>query len=349
MHASARSYLTAGVAVFGAGAIALAPVQPMTLDAVPTPSLNRTLAVNLAAAIDPITPWIETFKAAVDNITASTVELVAGTGQLIWNLQGYISGITSQVIIIWGDAVTYPFIPNSSRISIDPVIAPSPGVTFSHSSLWNYLETQSPSLATQLGFTTTYPSGVLLGAIGPVVGTVLALSNSITSAITALQSSDIAGAINDVINIPAAMVNAFLNGGPNLDLTGVLTALGVTLPTGVTAIGLAMGGLLSPGNSSLDAGGLPPGFTMFDGMSVTADVGPLSLAVPGQPVGLLGSLGMWAGNIAQAITPVTAGDGAARSSARPTRRAPAAAKGLAKPAAGKAASARSAAASRRAS
>lgn len=69
MHVTPRGYLTSGIAVLGAGVIALSPVQPVSdhLAAVPQRAVE-TLAVDLAATIDPITPWVDTFKTAGANI-----------------------------------------------------------------------------------------------------------------------------------------------------------------------------------------------------------------------------------------------------------------------------------------
>lgn len=69
MHVTARGYLTSGVAVLGAGAIALSPIQPVPDHMAVAPQRAvESLAVNLAATIDPITPWVDTFKTAGANI-----------------------------------------------------------------------------------------------------------------------------------------------------------------------------------------------------------------------------------------------------------------------------------------
>ena len=69
MKVTARSYLTAGMAVLGAGAIALAPVQPLPDHAAPAQQRAvSNLAVNLASSIDPFTPWIQTFQQAAANV-----------------------------------------------------------------------------------------------------------------------------------------------------------------------------------------------------------------------------------------------------------------------------------------
>jgi hypothetical protein len=69
-NVTARTYLTAGIAALGVGALALAPVQPIPNQIALAPErVISTLAVELAAStIDPITPWVQTFETAAANI-----------------------------------------------------------------------------------------------------------------------------------------------------------------------------------------------------------------------------------------------------------------------------------------
>ena len=68
MQISVRSYLTAGVAFVGAGAIALTPVAP------PMPTIDvhaavaRSANIALMASPNPIEAWVEVLEASVGNI-----------------------------------------------------------------------------------------------------------------------------------------------------------------------------------------------------------------------------------------------------------------------------------------
>ena len=63
MHVTARSYLTAGIAALGAGAIALSPIQPLPDHVSPAAaSAISEMAVKLAATVDPIQAWVNTFQ-----------------------------------------------------------------------------------------------------------------------------------------------------------------------------------------------------------------------------------------------------------------------------------------------
>ncbi len=146
------------------------------------------------------------------------------------------------------------------------------------------------SLKPILDFLSTPVSGVLVGAIGPIVAPVLAVVNSISNTIELLRESNFGGALTELINIPANVIGAVLNGGQTLDLTPVLSLLGVTLPDSIQSIGLKMGGLLSPGGVGFDA---------LAAVAAIPDV--LSVDVPGLPIGPIGALAGLANYVSKSI------------------------------------------------
>jgi hypothetical protein len=62
MHITPRPYLNSGIAALGAGAIALAPIQQVSPSAAAQEKAVASLAVNLAATVDPITAWVNVFQ-----------------------------------------------------------------------------------------------------------------------------------------------------------------------------------------------------------------------------------------------------------------------------------------------
>lgn len=320
MHISVRSHLTAGIAVVGAGALALSPVTPLPQNLATVPTISA-LAVSLTASqgatVDPITLWIDTLQAASDNLTGLIEDYVANpfpiVQQVIANLITFVGElpnfgtILNQVVTSTLAGLQAPFVANPANISEDPVTSIGP-FPVSQSSIWALLPTLLPadvyaSLKPILDFTTTPVSGVLTGLIGPIVGPVLALSSSVGAIISALSAGNFTAAINELINVPAYVTNAFLNGGENLDLTPVLGLLGITLPPSVQALGLNMGGLLT-------GSGVQPGETYgvaFDGLSATASVQldprlpAVTVVDPGLPVGPIGALIFADNAVAEAI------------------------------------------------
>ncbi len=333
---TARSYLTAGVAALGAGAIVLAPIQPLPEGSAFSPALRTSLAIDLAASIDPITPWVDTFQTAAQNIerliAAGTATPLPIITQVIANFGTYlaelpdIGGIVNQVVGNIGNALGAPFaVPTScsdqatqgpcESISTATVVADVPIIgNLTQQLVFALLPALLPteqyeSLKPVIDFTTSPISGVLLGAIGPVVAPVVSVVNSVGAIVDALGASDFEGAINELINIPANAVNAFLNGGPFLDLAPVLSIVGVTLPDSISTLGFNMPGLLSTGISPAtpDVPG-PVGEVMFDGLGFTADLGfGAPIVNPGLSVGPIASLIGMNDKIAEAIkvTPPT--------------------------------------------
>ena len=270
MNLSHRSYLTAGVAALSAGAIALAPVQPLPSGPDLSPTLRSTLAVDLAAAIDPITPWIDTFQAAADNISGLVntwgEQPLPVVQQIVANLGTYISElpaigtIVEQAVANVGNAARAPFAADLN--TLDPA----------HTLAYQALPTLAPDIPQGLSdFLTTSTSGLIIGLLGPVLSPVLALGAGIRTAVEALQTSDWAAAVNALINIPAAMVNAFLNGGPTIDLTSLLAPS--VLPNRLDRATVTLGGLLSQGASIFNAVGL----------AVSVKVGPVFVPSPPHP------------------------------------------------------------------
>jgi len=173
MHVSPRSYLTAAVAALGAGAVALAPVQPLQSGSDLSAALRSAVVVDLAAAIDPFTPWVNTIQAASDNIAGlvnTWVEMpLPILQQVVANQVTYIGElpaigtIIGQVVANVGNAVRAPFAVDLN--TLDPA----------HAAVYALLPTISPDLPQGLlDFLTSSASGLLIGVIGPVLSPVLA-------------------------------------------------------------------------------------------------------------------------------------------------------------------------------
>lgn len=251
MGVSQRSYLTAAVAALGAGAIALGPVQPVTPSLTPIVASSSARAVNLVAAFDPITPWITTIQTAAANLsslfTTWSAQPFPVAEQVAANLGVYLTQLPDIATII-GQITT-----NASNAVYAPAAADINTLDLTHLTAYGLLS--QLARFPQLDFTTSSASGLFMGFLGPVIGPALALQRSITSAVEALQTSDWIGAINEVINIPAAMTNAFLNGGQTIDLTSLVAPL-IPAPSTLTSAGISVGGLLSTGSSLFNTLGL---------------------------------------------------------------------------------------------
>jgi hypothetical protein len=253
--------------------------------------------------------------------------------QFLSNVLFYLSelpdtgAIAGQVFDNIGDAIAAPFVQGvdqpgrlsgaaavlgvltnfNQNVNAIPYV-PVPGVgTFSQRDIVALLPVLAAeayaALEPVLDFATTPISGLLVGAVGPIVGPVLAVVNSLTNVFALLEESDVGGALTELVNIPATAVGAFLNGGQILDLTGLLRRLEVPLPSTITSVGLQLGGLLSPGGVALD------------GLATEASLLGASVTVAGLPVGPIGALSTLANYVATSIVvpaPVVDGVGANR-------------------------------------
>ncbi|WP_231646111.1 outer membrane porin GjpA [Mycolicibacterium mengxianglii] len=257
MESKLRPYATAGIALVGASVIAITPVAPP-----PLPDIRVAgPAVQLSASIDPITPWLNVFNTAEVNFAdlANTwLEAPAPVlQQIIANQLGYLRELPDFETIV-GQVAAH--IEAVGQTLVGPGVGTG-SLDASHEAILELLPMildVPAALQPVLDFSTTFLSGVLLGLVGPVIGPVLALGANVAEIVANLtgETPDLGAAVNTLINTPAAMTDAFLNGGQSLDLTPVLTALGLNLelsPGIPITVGVTFGGLLSPGGSIFNA------------------------------------------------------------------------------------------------
>jgi hypothetical protein len=323
MHITYRSYLTAGVAALGAGALALTPVQPLPNHvALGQERAVSNLAVTLASTIDPITPWVDTFKLAAQNFTALTEfylqkpvpliqtisanqvtyfkELTSGNG-------GLIPGQIAANIQTFFQSPWSPGDPVGEYISPVPVTTiPVLNIPLSQQGVFALLpavlgQETYDQLQPIINFTATPYSGELIGLLGTLLAPVIQLTRDFTAIGQYFQDGDVIGAINELINIPANVTNAVLNGAGYLDLTAVVNAI-APLPSEVKSIGLNLGGLLNavPASGTLDTPESWSGGTAFDVLAATIsykisdrpkpDGTSVTVADPGIQEGFYGSV-----------------------------------------------------------
>jgi hypothetical protein len=128
-------------------------------------------------------------------------------------------------------------------------------------------------------------SGILWGGIGTTLSPYLQFNDDITGISAALDGAnpDYPTAFDDLLNMPANLTNAFLNGYGDVNLDTVLTDLGIATPPTDVALTADLGGLLSPAGS------------LIDGIGFTDTIGDCSIVcatlnVPETAVGPLASL-----------------------------------------------------------
>lgn len=124
-------------------------------------------------------------------------------------------------------------------------------------------------------------SGIVWGGISTTLSPYLQFNDDITGISAALGGASYTSAFDDVLNMPANLTNAFLNGYGDVNLDTVLTDLGIATPPTDIALTADLGGLLSPAGSLIDGIGFSDTFGYCGAVCATFNVpetavGPLA-------------------------------------------------------------------------
>ncbi|BBY14656.1 hypothetical protein [Mycolicibacterium litorale] len=237
MHAAARSYLSTGVALVGAGAIAMSPVAPPVPD-LEVPAVS-SIGVGLSAAVNPLQTWIEVFGQAAENISILGQEFIARPAPILqqiienqWSnvetlapaLEAFAQGFLASL------SPTNPNgIPANLREAFELIITghPAEGVpaifqAFLQPILFPSLELLVPiqGIITQsaqnvLDVANLAITTVALGAIGllnPVFSGFNAFGAAAQAVVDAANEGDLLGAFTAVLDIPGVVAGGVLNG-----------------------------------------------------------------------------------------------------------------------------------------
>ena len=248
MRAGVRSCLISSVALVGAGAIAITPVNPLRADFVPV----TQHAVSLAAVPNPIQLYSQVFLESRSNAGDLAQQYFADpfpiTGAIVRN-QG-VAVADAIAALQAGDSEA--FVAAATDVVLEPFRGT--GVALSH-----------------LGALLSQPyavEGFFLIAISPVLAGVAATQRAFEEVIDALVGFDLVGAAYAVLNIPARVIDGVLNGVPGAafgileELPGLLSPLSESgLPPGPIAVGTTldqdMGAAIPPREPATGAGDLP--------------------------------------------------------------------------------------------
>ena len=317
MQQALRPYATAGVALVGAGLIAITPMAPRLPDTFTVQDIKLVSGEDTLPDI--ASPWIDVFNTASENATTLLNTFYEapyiGLQQLIANQSGYlqdffndptsstVAGITQQMQENLVALLTGLTLQNASSDVTNTVLehtlsSDDPGFAGGHLALFGLLPSFLPSslnpaeITPILNFLASPDSGIIMGDLGPVISPFVALINSI----------DAGDDLNETL---ANMVGGFFNGA-DLSLNSLIPLIeqaGI-LPPGLNFenLDVAFGGLLSPGDVTAGVGG-----SIFNSLGLDLTGVPVfgSIDVAGQPVGPLGA---WEG-LEQTIAALLGWDG----------------------------------------
>lgn len=257
MQVAARRPLPAGIAIVGAAVIAVAPIAPTLPVHVPDvhlPSLHQA-QVELTALTNPLEAWAQVVTAALGNIGQLGGELAADPAPII---QKIIQGALANGAVLGGAA-------NSTLSDLGGLITGLPAILQNAASqaaagdipgaVSGIIQASLPSLLNlvtdiQAGFAVVtnvaqnaasvvaqVPNLLLPGLLAvaaPAVSLANAGADTAQALVAALTKGDVVGIAGALLNAPATIVGAALNGYGNGPL------------------GLPSGGIISPG------GAIPP-------------------------------------------------------------------------------------------
>jgi hypothetical protein len=244
MHAAVRPYLTAGVALVGAGVVAVSPLAPPMPD-IHLPSV-RSAAVELAATVaqevSPIDQWAQVLQTAFANLGALKQGLAADPDPI---LQQIIANQSANAAILGtaGTAVVTAFttlgqtLPGALQTALtqlragdvtdavttatDPVVLLALGLIdagFTGADAWQAVANTVQNFANVVAAVPKLALGSFLAVTAPLISAINAETATAQAVVDAGAAGDLKGLATALINNPALVTGAFLNGYGDIPL-----------------------------------------------------------------------------------------------------------------------------------
>lgn len=280
MQPTIRPFVTAGVAMAAAGAVAFTPL------AVP-PDVQVAAPAPVSASVELTASWEEVFNTAAANAT-KIAEFYGNVPapalqQAVVNQVGYLKDVFNDPASVGAVLSTVgenlETVLRVATLSGDLSSPPPPESAPLFAALGKTVDSQHllvllsmngwsigmpapevpKEIVSLLNFAASPLSAVLIGAVGPALSPAVAALNSIQE--------------GDLLNLPANVVDGFLNGA-TLNLDFVLPLIADSMPEGMSfsSLSLELGGLLSPGTVG-SYGKQHPGGSLFNSLSLSVDLG----------------------------------------------------------------------------
>ncbi|MUM32635.1 outer membrane porin GjpA [Mycolicibacterium sp. CBMA 361] len=313
MNVAVRRHTKAGICAATTAAIVVSPLLSSAPAITHLPALPAisTANVQLTAAFNPLQPWLDAFNTASANAQQIGAAVSAAPAVL---LQQFLANQISHVGAILHNPGSIGSVLQDVGQNVKSAITaatllgtvPSDWTIAGSNDAWHGLvagmlpsmlptagNPQASAIITQVINVLASPlSGVLIGLVGPGISPVVALVNSLTGIVTSLAKGDAMTAAQTAINIPASMVNGFLNGA-NLNLDVLAPLLTKTMPAGnsLQNLNFQFGGLFTAGVTGMDLSGIGGSILNSLGLTATTTLAPdVPLEITGQGIGPIGAL-----------------------------------------------------------
>jgi hypothetical protein len=249
MQVAVRSYLTAGMTLVGAGAIALSPVAP-SLPAAHMPTIHQA-AVDLAAAAGPLETWVQVVTQSLTNVGQIGQQVIAdpapvlaqiltnqlanvavlghATEETITGITGFAQSLATNLPVALGQVAKGDILgAEATLLNIDTLIQ-LVGILQGPIDAYSVVTNTVQNFANLVG---TLP-GFVLSEGNSVAGVVWSAANAMAvtgqSVVDEAGAGDLGAVLGTLANAPAVMTGAVLNGYGNGPLgfaaPGLLTSL----------------------------------------------------------------------------------------------------------------------------
>ncbi|BBY63178.1 hypothetical protein [Mycolicibacterium helvum] len=245
MHVAVRSTVATGVALVGASAIALSPIQPVGSVALPLSGVNvpaaiSNVAVELAAQTNPFEAWVNVLTQTVTNAGALGTALVAdplpvvrqvaqnwiGYGQTTATALGdFAAGLNFYLFSSEPYSLPYYVKTVLQQLAAGELAAAASSINESIGSaiirlglplfpLTNIPGAITDNLTAAVKSLTSITTlfGLLVGGLSPIEGVIQAAGDSGQVIVDSLGAGDFGAAAQALLNIPPTLVGAFING-----------------------------------------------------------------------------------------------------------------------------------------
>jgi hypothetical protein len=337
MNAAVRPYTTAGVALLGASVIAISAVTPSMPDVQALQRTASSVVVEFSAAVNPIENWIQVFQTSAANLGAIGQQIAdspapilsqivasqiaslkvlqtafnnnAGTLKLIFD--GAPAAIDTARGQLQSGNITGAFDTINNNIVIPLALAAVQAVSDSTVPLVNTVNNFAKAFA-------TLPNAVfqvVLPMTFPLLSTINVVVQATQDVYDGVVASDPRAVINTLVNLPANLVNGFLNGSGTV--LGFIPAPGLLTPYSPDFGFLASGPIASliqlRDVIAQAIGATPPPAAATTSAAATAKTVTLSTVAP-KALGMARSARGAIKAASESVTEPTATPGAAESS-----------------------------------
>ena len=237
MHTAIRPYATAGVAIFGAAAIAVTPISPISDPAHVAAQRISHADVGLVALVDPVTAYTNLVTHTVASLTGLAKEIAADPLPILSAMLGNSLG-NAQIL---GDAFNNAGVALSDQLKALPAALQTAITQLRNGQVSDAIVgVFSTGLGLVLGPALPLIGGVLpviqnmvanvndvvqnalpiavasaaLAPLYPINATVSAFAALAQNVVDSVSSRDFVSVVEDFISAPAVLTDAFLNGFP---------------------------------------------------------------------------------------------------------------------------------------